>query len=193
MNGIKYCAESRYFIDVWERIIQIFDVFCITSYNNFLVKSLLLSCFLKQLIDNQQILEVSTCSIADTALFRAKTSGGLLWELVSWKQGRYLHLTVWKLICSHQVLFKKTGISFSWPQPETVKSLQQLTSGRLLCTKMLHRQPEWYWNAGKLSFRLWILLYIPLGFCVWTFVTCYLMHVLSLFWGNSGKGQRTRQ
>lgn len=50
-NGIKYCAESTYLIHVWKTIIQLFG-FCITLYNIFVEKSLLLSYFLKQ-IDNK--------------------------------------------------------------------------------------------------------------------------------------------
>lgn len=49
---------------------------------------------------------------------------------------------------------------------------------------MLHRQPEWYWNAGKLNLLLWNLL---CWFCVWIFViycpasVCSVI-VLGKFW-----------
>lgn len=74
MNGIKYCAESIYLIHVWKTIIQVFG-FCITSYNIFVEKSLLLFYFLKQ-IDNQGVLEVSMCSNSRHSFVQGKD---LLW------------------------------------------------------------------------------------------------------------------
>lgn len=70
----------------------------------------------------------------------------------------FLLPTAWELLSVHRGVFKNTGLSFSWPQHGTVWSL---ISERLIYTTVLHRQLEWCWNTGKLSFCLTI---IPLGF-----------------------------
>lgn len=139
----------------------VFDGFCVSSYSNFLVKSPLLSCFLNRLIDNQHILDLSMCSVADTGLVKAKDLMGCYKNKFYKSRARtFLLPTAWELLSVHRGIFKNTGLPFSWPQHGTVWSLQ-LISERLICTTVLHRQLEWCWNTGKLSFCLTI---IPLGF-----------------------------